>query len=66
MKLFKRLIYKSRFLRELYLYLNYHKDINEYYNYCLKEGWPGCNEEAGWREMTYAWERADSYDPKEE
>ncbi len=51
MKLFKRLIYKNRYLKDLYLYLRYHKDINENYSYQIKH--IGAKEDADWRERIW-------------
>lgn len=55
MKKLKQLYYKSIF-RKLYLYLRYHKEINQAYGYNLKEGFVG-DETYNWIERTNYWLR---------
>lgn len=48
----------SEALKDLMAYLKYHKDINHYYNYCLKNC-SNFDENAGWRERLDAYRRAE-------
>ena len=47
----------KHWIRALYLYLIYHKEINHLYGYWVKEG--RVNEDANWVERTYFWLMAD-------